>query len=194
MDRIQPRAITVEEILETDRIDRNRVSKKDVQDVLDALHDVLMRGRLESNGARCPGCERTVKAYRRPFNRTMARFLIELTAKSQAAPDGEFFHISDFTGYRGGEYAYSRHWGLIESLVDHDVDTKSSGYWRPTRQGIRVAQNRTAIQSHVLLYNNEKIGFDGDWVNMRDVLSDPKAGEHNYSSLAVAVDLQKVDW
>ncbi len=149
---------------------------------LDWLQAWIERGRAEANGVRCPCCNQVAKVYRRRFNRSMARFLIGLVAAHQK--EAQPYHVDDIGTFKGGEYAYSRHWGMIRSVeTDDGGDTKSSGLWEPTTVGVLVAQNRLPFFSHALIYNNECLGVDGDKITLADVLRDPDARRHSYSEL-----------
>lgn len=181
--RLQPR-----EIDPAAAARRIHVTEDHMRHATRALHEEVMQGRTESHGVRCPACRQTAKVYRRKFNRSMARFLIRLVAKWQHDPHAH--HVHDVGDFRGGEYAYSRHWGMIEAGDAEPGDTKSSGMWRPTDFGISIAKNHGMFLSHVLLYNNEALGHDGELIRISDVLNDPTKARHSYSELVREVNLK----
>lgn len=86
--------------------------------------------------------------------------------------------------YRGGEYAYSRHWGMIVPAERGPGEDKhSSGRWVITDYGIRVALNQAPFRSHAVILHNECLQLNGDRMYLDQLLSDPKAAQFSYSEL-----------
>lgn len=119
-----------------------------------------------NKGVRCPCCQQFAKLYRRPLYATMARMLI-LFYKIPGSDD--WLHINDVirvTGcseFRCGDWAKLKHWALIEDRKkEEDDDKKNSGFWRITPTGKAFVERKYRIKSHILLYDGNFCGFEGE--------------------------------
>jgi len=72
-------------------------------------------------------------------------------------------------------------WKLIESKPRDDNDTtrRTSGRWRPTREGFAFVYGRIRISRYALVYNAKLLGYDGHEVSIKDALGD----RFNYTEL-----------
>jgi hypothetical protein len=118
-----------------------------------------------AKGNACPCCGQHAKMYKRLLSSTMARGLIWLVG--EATPDRNWVNVSE-DGPRwlvkvGGTLATLAHWGLIEDKPNKDTTKRTSGIWRPTKEGVEFAFGHSEVPSHCVLYNNSPI----DWVARR---------------------------
>lgn len=156
-------------------------------------------------GARCPCCKQYVKIYKRPLGSQMARWLIWLVrtwewqlrlpaGNRNSQGHGINYHWLpgawvDIKGspVRGGDYAKLIHWGLVEQKPhvpgkkngSPSRDTRDSGMWRPTFKGLDFVYRRTMVPSHVLLYDNIKLGEELHLISIEDALGK----KHSYTEL-----------
>ena len=132
-------------------------------------------------GVRCPCCDRFAKIYSRGINSTMASGLIWLV---QAWESGTRLHsVEDVWGdvantaprwlVRSNQLPSLRWWGLlVRPDVKSGSTTKHSGLWGPTEKGMRFAKGRCQVASHVLTYNGQPVGFEGDLVHITECLEE----------------------
>lgn len=131
-----------------------------------------------AGGVRCPCCAQYCKMYRRPLNSQMARFLIWLVREYESRPRWiDWRRAPDIL--RGGDYAKLQYWGLIESRQTDDPSKRTSGLWRPTKDGIEFAHRRRSVPASVYVYNNQVHEREPRYISIEDAL-----GEHfNYQEL-----------
>jgi hypothetical protein len=158
-------------------------------------------------GARCPCCKQYVKIYKRPLGAPMARWLIWLVRTwkyadkarygstprfsfdrrfEEGTPNGVWIDVRK-SPVRGGDYAKLSHWGLVEEKPhvpgtkkdNGAVDTKDSGMWRPTFKGIDFVYKRIEVPSHVILYDNIKLGETKTLITIVQALGK----KHSYQEL-----------
>jgi len=119
--------------------------------------------------AECPCCARRARARKRKLSSTMARYLAAMAAaqiESRGAPvDVTKLPIYQ-SGTQRGDYAYMRHWGLIERLPEilDNQDGGPSGVWRVTEMGYAFVWGRVLVPSHAWILDNELVrdmGADG---------------------------------
>lgn len=124
------------------------------------------------DGLRCPCCGQMAKRYRRKLNSGMASGLIAFYR--QVAGLSEWVHVAkDTTLSRlGGDWAKLELWGLIESKVeDREDNGPHSGIWRLTEKGADFVRGQIALPAHVLIYDNQMLGYDdSERVTIRDAL------------------------
>jgi hypothetical protein len=125
---------------------------------------------LPKCGATCPTCEQFAKVYRRRLSSGSVRGLIWLSRNS----DEEFIHVNSVaprqTVTSGGYFALLAHWGLIEQKHNDDATKRCSGFWRMTPLGRNFVWGYALVSSHVLLYDNHVLGFDGPKIDIREAL------------------------
>lgn len=133
-----------------------------------------LREQAAEKGAKCPCCRQYVKLYGRKLNTTMARGLLWLCQKS--GPDGSWVDVPKFGPRwlvtKGGTLATLAHWDLIESQENEDKKKRTSGLWRPTKEGWDFAHGKRVAPTHVFLYNNRPIAFSNTFMGIEGALGD----------------------
>lgn len=118
-----------------------------------------LRGRARA-GARCPCCRQYTKVYKRRLGSHMARWLIWLVQtwklRATESDPNPWIDIKD-SPVRGGDYAKTEKWGLIEHKPQEagDSERRHSALWRPTPAGVDFVYGRIRVPSHVYLYDGE---------------------------------------
>jgi hypothetical protein len=124
-------------------------------------------------GCKCPACGNFVKLYKRKLNSGMAIVLIVLYKYGI-----DFIHVKDFLRENkmknGHDWTLLKYWGLIQerSPIIGEENTKNSGFWRITKEGIDFVENRLEVKKHVLIYNKKFIGFSEQNIKINDSLGD----------------------
>lgn len=134
-------------------------------------------------GVVCPCCETFSKVYKRRIYGNQIAWLIWLvgqTKKNKAEGGLGWVRASEYPN-GGGDYAKLQFWGLAELMPKDPADTarRTSGQWRSTPKGERFVRGEEEVHTHVVLFNNQVLGFSGDLVSVLSVLGQ----EFNYSSL-----------
>jgi hypothetical protein len=129
---------------------------KDLSDERFELKQRLTQG----ESVRCPCCEQTAKVYRRTIHAGMAAQLIRIYRAGLNQPEGWVPVDEIYSHGASGDYAKLRFWGLIEPKDQRTATDNASGYWRVTPRGEDFVLSKVRVPSHVLVYNNEKIGVD----------------------------------
>lgn len=132
---------------------------------------ILARSIME--GADCPCCGKYVKVYKRKLNSGMASVLLRFVRLHGQKYDPEkWVHIHDVFGGYGQDHRdwpLLRHWGLIEQRTGAE---NSSGYWRPTKNGLAFAFGDILVPAYVYLYTNTPTGFSDVFTDIRESLGD----------------------
>ena len=142
----------------------------------DALLKEAVKWVLEHriDGVECPCCGQFVKVYRRKLNAAMAQALMEFYERMLDSDD--FVHVPSSTDMSrlGGDWAKLAHWGLIEERsIERDDGCKHAGWWRITELGRRFVRDEVRIPSHVLLFNQQRLGMDERaTISIRQALGD----------------------
>ena len=113
------------------------------------------------DGCKCPCCGQEVKLYRRALSVAMARFLIALYRAPSL--DDNWVDIKNLD-VRGGDYAKTRYWGLVEIRDD------SSGLWRLTQKGLKFVHDQVRVPRHALVYDGKCTGFSDQDIGIRQAL------------------------
>lgn len=133
-----------------------------IKEAKDAMRPLLRKG------CTCPVCGQGVKLYARPLTSAMAAGLILLfKAERDGAKPGDWIHLENFfKSQQGlpasirGDVPKLRFWGLIEPMPGKREDgNPSNGYYRITGAGMRFAEGRETVMSHIQLYNNKAYGY-----------------------------------
>ena len=140
-----------------------------------------------ADGVSCPCCNQFVKVYRRALNSTMAYMLILLERNTH-----DWIHCQQFfhdlqesrSNFSTGDFVKLRYWGLIEKCEGKREDgSNRNGYCRITEEGIDFVHNKLQIRSHAMIYNNQCLRLDGDYVDIKDCLKK----KFNYDELMADV-------
>ena len=119
------------------------------------------------DGCTCPCCGQKAKVWKKTIISTSAADLIRLVNMYQ----GTALHYDQFaTVKKDRNFSQLVLRGLIKAEDNDDSSKRSSGMWHPTERGIRFARGEIRIQKYVLTYNNKKIGVEGAYVRIEDVL------------------------
>lgn len=121
-------------------------------------------------GTKCPCCHQTVKFYKRKLNSGMARVLIEL--HKAPGPLNVKDHLREHKMRNNHDWTLLRYWGLTEEHVDPESAMKNTGVWSITKQGEMFVQGLISVNKYILLYNNQKIGTEGEIINIEEALGD----------------------
>lgn len=136
---------------------------------------------LPSHGLNCPECGQFVKVYKRVITSTMARWLISLVRKTEK--DVRWYSVSEpwsLAICRGtGDIGKLAYWRLIEADENDDPAKRTSGFWRPTREGFQFVYNIIRLPRNALVYDGECIAINGDPVSIKECLGN----KFNYESL-----------
>ncbi len=125
-------------------------------------------------GVRCPCCTQYAKRYRRPLNRHMV-YALALLNREQRRDASKWIHVPTFlhavaregVTVRGGDYAKLVHWGLLVAKPEIRGDgSPRAGYFKVTDKGRAFAEGRLKVPSHVLLFNEQFVGFSGKQISI----------------------------
>jgi len=135
-------------------------------------------------GEPCVTCGQLAKEYKRPLYSSMALALIYLCKLYQQTDD--WVHVNDVIKKTlrhnialGGDLAKLQHWGLILQQPNNDSNKRTSGFWKPTKEGMDFAFHGGKVMSHVKFYNGRSNGFAGDKIGVTEALGE----KFNYAEL-----------
>lgn len=171
-------------------LNRSAVSQDEASAIPLSEARVGLDSQLE-RGQRCPCCQQFAKVYKRKLNSAMAASLIcfiKTTGDSR-----EYHHMQEVmatwpmslaraAGAFGGDFAKLIYWKLVEEkprTEGDDSNGRTSGYWRITDKGRQFAKGTVAVESHVLLYDGQLIGFTPDSITIQEALG----SRFNYEEL-----------
>jgi hypothetical protein len=121
------------------------------------------------DGGHCPVCDRWGKIYPRGINRTMARSLIWLAAKSGEGNWVDVPNTAPAWILRSNQLPTLRWWDMVErNDTDKSSENKHSGMWRVTTYGKLFAENKIDAPDKVFTYNGEVVGRS---INMTKITS-----------------------
>ena len=117
---------------------------------------------------RCPTCGVKTKEWRKRIISTAVASLCRLVRLYE----GEPLHHDVFTVLKKDRnFSQLVLWGLVEQGPNFDETKRSAGTWFPTEKGKAFVLNGAKIQSHVVTYDNELVGFSGDMVDVQWALN-----------------------
>ena len=133
-------------------------------------------------GCKCPTCGQRVQLYNYKLFASSAFALIRLSKLG-----AEWHHIKDFAEAtdntpRAPHFAELRFWKMVEPMpLNSDPKKKASGFWRITQEGRLFVAGMLEVQSRILVYNNNFVGFakNAEIINIKDALGN----EFNYEEL-----------
>jgi hypothetical protein len=135
-------------------------SQTTLKQIKDFLHAHI------DEGCKCPACGQEVKKYRRALNAQMAWFLIALFR----APKRDGWVDIRTLDVRGGDYAKTLYWGLVELRGNIDPTRRTSGLWRLTQKGLLFVHDQVRVPRHALVYNGRCLGFSNQDIGIRQAL------------------------
>jgi hypothetical protein len=107
----------------------------------------------------------------------MARFLIALH-RSEAT--GQEWAHAQTIGFRGGDYAKARLWGLCELRPNDDTAKRTSGFWRLTVGGQAFIAMMARVPTHACMYDSDLVGFREETLTIKDALA---SGGFDYAQM-----------
>jgi hypothetical protein len=126
-------------------------------------------------GIHCLCCDQMAREYKRKLDSAMAWGLIWLVRYSQSK-DGAWVDLHTEAPpkiHRDRALAKVAHWSLIEEKPSESTrGSRTSGIWRPTGRGIRFAQGKIALPSHITIYNNIVLKFSDKLTTIQEALAD----------------------
>lgn len=133
-------------------------------------------------GCKCPTCGQRVQLYNYKLFASSAFALIRLSRLSD-----DWQHIKDFAEAtdktpRAPHFAELRFWGMVEPMpTNEDPKKKASGFWRITPKGRLFVAGLSEVQSRILVYNNNFVGFaaNAELITIKQALGN----EFNYEEL-----------
>lgn len=134
-------------------------------------------------GITCPCCGQLAKVYKRGLNANMAMGLLWLVRAFLQECRWYSIGESPTQVQVASEFAKLLHWGLIETAANENPSKKASGLYKPTVLGISFAKGWVAVQSHVILYDNNCLGFAGNQIMIQEALGT----KFNYAELMAGV-------
>lgn len=127
-------------------------------------------------GATCACCQQRVQMYRRPITASMIKGLALLL---RAKPDVEgFVHVENYlkeakcdSAIRG-DVSKLRFWNFIQPKPGGDPEKpfRGNGYYKILPAARNFISGETTVFSHAKIYNNKFFGFDGDLINVHQVV------------------------
>lgn len=124
-----------------------------------------------ADGVTCPCCGQFAKTYRRKLNSSMAYALLVIARRTD-----DWFHLFDFLAkqrVKASDAPSLRHWGLIEEKGEgKDDGNPRAGFYRVTELGRAFAGGRASVPRHMLIYNDQLLGFSEERIAIREALGD----------------------
>ncbi|HUB72808.1 MAG TPA: hypothetical protein VL979_02075 [Solirubrobacteraceae bacterium] len=133
-------------------------------------------------GATCPLCRQTAKAYRRSIH---AGIVVAAIRLYRATTPGEFGHLPTVEKpQRGGEGAKLRYWKLAVEEAERREDGGRSGWWCLTPDGGRsgwwcltpdgraFVEGSHRVQRYAWVYDGRLLRREGELVSIADCLGD----------------------
>ena len=136
----------------------------------------VMAARWEPTGIHCGACEQLAKVYSRKVTSAHARVLISLVRRF--AIEAKWYSTNERWMQTCKHVAALSYWNLIEEkpkdLTDEKQQAggKTSGFWRPTSEGIAYVHMRIRLPRYAMVYNAQVLEFQGEQVSISDSLGD----------------------
>lgn len=121
-------------------------------------------------GTACPCCGQYVKLYRRKLNSGMARTLILIYHHHPIGWVNVKGFLREHNFQNNHDWTLLSYWGFIVERENTDPQKKSSGEWRMTDKGRDFVRRNLRAPSHIKIYNNEFLGFDGTEITILEAL------------------------
>tara|TARA_B110000467_G_C18072935_1_gene342378 strand:+ start:85 stop:642 length:558 start_codon:yes stop_codon:yes gene_type:complete len=155
----------------------DKADAEKVESVIGMISDALGPTSFVPTGEPCVTCGQLAKEYKRKLYSSMALALIYLCRIYRHTDD--WVHVNDVTKKTlrhnislGGDMAKLEHWGLIYQKTNEDTEKRTSGFWKPTEEGIKFALMDGKVRSHVKFYNGSSNGFAGELIDINQALGE----------------------
>lgn len=125
---------------------------------------------ISHEGGHCPVCDRWGRIYKRNINSTMAKSLLWLASNEGWV---DIPNKAPRWLVRSNQLPTLKWWGLVERKpVDKKANTKHSGIWRMTENGIDFALKGKSIPKSVFTYNDMVEFTSAEEVKIQDCFKD----------------------
>ena len=114
-------------------------------------------------GTKCPCCDQNVKLYNFKLSKGMAVTLVKFY---KLRHKGWLHPVRDLNT-PSGDYAKLRHWGFVTT----SPDPEHKGLWMITETGEFFVNGGMTVQEKVKLYNGKYFGKSGDYINIKQALT-----------------------
>ena len=150
---------------------------------VDEAREELFEKAAESKGANCPCCGRFTKIYKFNFNATLSKVLIWLYGYHCKNGFGNYVYIPTqapaYIVKSRGSLSWAGRWDLCEldrptKKERKEGKTRTSGRWRITPTGVSFVKMEIRVPKYVHMYNNQRQGFSGREVGIKEFFADPK--------------------
>lgn len=142
----------------------------------EARKALMDHGRWEKpGGVVCPCCDGRAKVYTRDMNRTQARSFIAIAREQRRVGEGVWIHAPTLLrrlllngNNDAGLLAY---WGLLAARIGQKADGNPRvGFYRMTEKGWAFLRGEITVQSAIVMYQGEHLGFAGRDIRLADAL------------------------
>ena len=143
--------------------------------VLEEVKKDMHLERENSDGVKCPLCDRLSKIYKRSISKNMCDFLISLIKGTQdpaICRNGWIHHKN--TTYDSRDYPWVAQWGLAETQFDEEKKKRTSGMWRPTELGIKFAKGEIKVPKYIFTYNGKVTKVSDEMVSFTQAYQNNK--------------------
>lgn len=135
---------------------------------LDSARDKLRD--LAADGAKCPCCQQNVKIYKRKLNLNHVQMMCEVYKRQFRDGLRQYWVYLPDIPQKSRDFATAQYFGLIEQRPGTREDgAKQTGWWRLTHTGTQFLGGRVFIPKYALVYNGERIGWDGGQVYVHSI-------------------------
>lgn len=124
-------------------------------------------------GTHCLACSQLCACRPRTIHVTMARFLIGLVRRFEATPQWYSVHERWAKLIYCGDVGKLRYWDLAinKELDESDGDKRTSGYWKPTMNGIQFVHREITVIKRMWDFDSKVYFSNGPQVDIEDCLN-----------------------
>lgn len=137
-----------------------------------SIQSLGMSNDLPKGGVTCDECGSYCKVYDRRIHYSMARWLISLVRRYEKEPRWYSTRESWSLAINGGtgDIGKLAYWELTEHCENTDSKKRTSGLWRPARQGFAFVHNKIRLPKYARTYKDTLLCLHGMEVSIRDCL------------------------
>jgi hypothetical protein len=117
---------------------------------------------------KCQTCGAKMVEYRFSFNNGLASLLRLIGSKKEVNEPFEIASI-EMTSSQWTNAAKLRYWGFLLP-VENPENRKKMGWWKMTKFAGDFLSGEISINKHVIMYRNQIQRYEGDFINMEDLL------------------------
>ena len=120
-----------------------------------------------AHSEKCEHCGHVKKTWKKSIISTAVAALVRLVMVYGGKP----VHLDKFNVVqKDRNVSQLVFWGLVVPAINDDTGKRASGMWSPTQAGINFVNRKTVIQKYIITIENEFVGFDGEWIGVREAL------------------------